>query len=505
MAKHSERQRQPAELVTPGRAGQDLGRDSLSHFSFVGSLAKTLKSNEVAAVAQQLDAIALNDPRRAAICLADIYQHRLPLEQESSKYLQDAKYHSDKEASIAGIKQVVEHLRARDNVLRELRDLPTLDAARLRLEVLGESITKSGALLAAAVGRILGKEESAHKVLGHLLKDDDLSEREKSQIKKEMGNSPRRFSAFSEPQSLNLRHQALLEEFYKVTQESGLFPIDRYGYEGVAKELSRSKKKEVGGVALVKIPWSESFDLPNPDCHQCHESALTARSFFSARGIPADLWIGFVGGSQHTITVVYFPEASRFKPVVVDVSPYGGMYSVDPKQGGEHFAFQNPAGVMGVRRVRNNPQPILRGDFLFHMNDTLKNGLLPWFSQDLPNNKGRIVAMGGVLANQVANQEGWGEYGAAWRGRGIRNPKIVLELALFPGIDSEFVRSTGEACGTIIVTMKKKSGALKIIEADSSLSKEQINAMLKVADERFSSIRKTIDRLDIDLTKRTFS
>ncbi len=505
MAKHSQRQHQPAELVSPSRAAQDLARHAFSHFSFVDSLAKTLRSNDFAAVAQQLDAIALNDPRRAAICLADTYQHRLPLDTNRSKYLEDAEYASDKNDSVLGIKQVVEQLRARDSVLRELRDLPTLDAARLRFEVLGESITKSAALLAAVVGRISGKEKSAHQLVDYLSGGDGFSEREKSQLKKEMGISARRFSTFSEPQSLDLRHQALFEEFYQVTEGSGLFRIERYGYQGVAEELRRAKKREVGGVARVKIPWSESFDLPNPDCHQCHESALTARSFFSGRGIPADLWIGFVGGTQHTVTVVYFPKASRFVPVVVDVSPYGGMYSVDPKQGGEHFAFQNPAGVMGVRRVRANPQPIVRGDRLFSGNAELENGLLPWFSQDLSNNKGRIVAMGGVLADQVANQDDWGEYGPAWRGRGIRNPKIVLELTLFPGINSEFVRSTGEACGKIVVTRKEKSGDLKVIEADSNLSKEQITAMLEVADERFSSIRKTVGRLDIDLRKRPFT
>jgi len=505
MGKHSQGRHEPAELVTPGGPDRDLSLGALSHFSLAGSLAKWLKGNDIVAVAQQLDAIALNEPRRAAICLADAYQHRLPLDNNRSKYAQDPEYDLEKNNSISGINQVLAQLRSRDNVLRELRQLPTLDAARLRFEALEEPIASSAAILAAAVKRIAGNEESTAHLVGHLLRDGDLSEREKTTLKKESTNSARHFHALSDPQSLDLRHQALLEEFYQVTQESGLFRLERYGYEGVARELRRAKQKEIGGVALVKIPWSESFDLPNPDCHQCHESALTARSFFSARGIPADLWVGMIGSAQHTVTVVYFPVASGFKPVLVDVSPYGGMYAVHRNQGGEHFSFQSPAGVMAVRRVRNNPQPILRGDRLLAGHTEIENGLLPWFSHDLPDDKGRIVAMGGVLANQVADQDGWGEYGPAWRGRGIRNPKIVLELTLFPGVGSDFVRSAGSACGSLIVTRKKKDDRLKIIEADSNLSKEQIDAMLEVADERFSSVRKTVDRLDIDLSKRTFT
>jgi hypothetical protein len=229
MGKHSQGRHEPAELVTPGGPDRDLSLGALSHFSLAGSLAKWLKGNDIVAVAQQLDAIALNEPRRAAICLADAYQHRLPLDNNRSKYAQDPEYDLEKNNSISGINQVLAQLRSRDNVLRELRQLPTLDAARLRFEALEEPIASSAAILAAAVKRIAGNEESTAHLVGHLLRDGDLSEREKTTLKKESANSARHFHALSDPQSLDLRHQALLEEFYQVTQESGLFRLERYG------------------------------------------------------------------------------------------------------------------------------------------------------------------------------------------------------------------------------------------------------------------------------------
>ncbi len=510
MPKHSEGRHHPDALVAPGRVQHDLLQEPFSHYSFVGSLAEALQKNDRVSVVQQLDAIALSDPRRVAICLADVYQYRLPMENLDPVFGAGAESEPLKREVATSMQGVLQSLASPQRVLQELQTLPTVDAYRFRREVLQEAASSCALLLTAAVQRITGRtgvpEVLANESLPNYQQQIELKQWSgDGRFLKEVERSAKYFGHLAHPGSLSPRHQALLEEFNSAVVRGDFFAIERYGYEPVRKELSRMKKLEIGGVALVATPWSESLDLPAATHHQCQDAALTARSFFSARGIPAEIWVGSVADTQHAVAVVYFPEEPVWKPTVVDVSPYGGTYAVRPEGGGgEQLELLCPSGIMTLRRCRANPQPIVKGSNLFRYGVPVKNGVLPWFCQDLPDKAGRILGYAGVLAEQVKDRHSLGQFSSYFSGRGVREPKIILELTLFPGLESEFVRRSGQPGGAIAVT-NKKSGKLEILQANDNLSEQQVKALLQIATERFPRVAKTIERLDIDLRKRDFS
>ena len=446
-------------------------------------------------VAERIDAVAANDPRRAAILLSDLYSYRKPLEDRDHTYLEHRAYETGMKRTTASMNRVVSHLQNRDSVLEQLSQLPTLDAYRFRREVLAHTLNDSAVLPSAAVLRITGERDIPEIVWSGYLadKERDLFSQNIADVMRQ------RFASPVDKPTLSPRYQTLLEHFHERVRVENLFPLERYGYAGISKELERAKDSY--GVAQVALPWRKNLDLPNPDCHQCHDSALTARSYFSALGIPADIWVVGIGDTLHNIAVVYFPEANGFTPVVVDASPYGGMYSVEAPNGKKQVTFFNPVGIQEVRRIRGSTMPIMSGDGFYKARI---NGLLPWFCQDLSKGKGRIVAMAGVQANQEHGGFFVRSFSVEARGRGIRDPKIVLSLTLFPGKDSKFAQKSGKPCGSLVVT-EKKNGTLKILEQDPNLSEKKVARMLEVAKERFSSIKKTVDRLDIDLRKRVFN
>ncbi len=453
-----------------------------------------LERHGSAEVAKHLDALALNEPRRAALCLADLYAYRRPLDFMGGKVKELEAIEKDTAKVLALMKEVVGCLGARSAILAELRGLPTIDSYRFCRDVLNEPGGESAKLLSAAVMRVSGDNQMPVEVKHHVLVVTHCEQLQKQTV--EVMDA--RFLKLSRKPSLGLRNGALLSRLHELVETERLFPLETYGYAGVAKELKRAD--DVSGFAQVRLPWSQNLDLPNPACHQCNDSALTARSYFSSHGIPADVWVARIGGTQHALTVAYFEESGRFVPVVVDLSPYGGMYSVSGPGGGKPISLLGPAGLAEIRSVRSRPMPFMSGD---RPHQAGAAGLLPWFSEELPNGEGRIVAMAGVQANQ--KKGGWlVERGTPeYYGEGMRHPKLALELTLFPGVESEFVKKSGAPCGTAVI-IQKKSGQCLVSEASKSLSEKQIESMLKVAEERFPKLGKAVARLEIDLSKRRF-
>ncbi len=416
MIEHSATRQTSGDLKTPDVAGRYNTQADFSHYSSIESLINILAHSGTRLVAERLDAIAANDPRRAAIAVCDLYSYRKPLENRDYEYSEYRAYESQMKRTITSMNRVLSHLQHREGVLEELSQLPTLDGYRFRRQVLGHSLNESAVLPSAAVLRITTDSD-----IPEIICNGYLADRDKGILKEQIARAlEQRFTPLADQPTLNPRNHALLERFYEVVRNENLFPIEKYGYAGVSKELERAKDNY--GVAQVVIPWSKNFDLPNPNCHQCHDSALTARSYFSALGVPSDLWIATIGGTLHNVTIVYFPEANGFTPVVVDASPYGGMYSVEPQNGQKHLTFHNPVGMQEVRAIRARAMPIMCGDAFYRARI---NGLLPWFCHDLPKGKGRIVAMAGVQANQKNGGLFVRSWSAEARGRGIRHPKIV--------------------------------------------------------------------------------
>jgi hypothetical protein len=495
MVRHKVTPQTQEGLKVPELGAERREQEIFSHYRMVESLGKLLTHKGSTAVAQRLDAVAEADPRRAAIALADLYADRKPLENHRACYEETLAYNKQMTQTTASMVRVIVRLQRRDDVLEALEALPTLDAYRFRTDVLKHKLIEAVILTSAAVLRVAGGTD-----LPEIVCMNWLQEAERGALRERISSIiSQRFESLANEPVLGLRNQVVLQQFHELVQRSGLFSIEKYGYAEVSNTLQRAK--DVGGVAQVHVPWGESFDLPHPDCHQCNDSALTARSYFSGMGIPSDVWIVNIGSTLHNVTVVYFSEGDKFVPVVVDASPYGGMYSVRTPQGMEHIDFCNPVGIQEIRATRAMTMPIMCGD---HFYGTKLNGLIPWFSQDLPNEEGHIVAMAGVQANQTSGGFLVRSYSAQAQGRGERDPKVVMSLLLFPGKDSKFARESGKPCGSVLVT-EKKNGKLKTLEVDQDLSKKQVARMLEVASKRFPSIKETVERLHIDLSKRVFN
>jgi hypothetical protein len=231
----------------------------------------------------------------------------------------------------------------------------------------------------------------------------------------------------SQHPSLSPHNQQLLSLFRDELAPK-LFPIQRYGYGSISDVLEISQISPDRWA--FKNPWGETPDAPSPFCHQCADSASAARSFFVSHGVPADVYSMSVGSTFHNVCVAFFqeqrPTGMKFIPTLVDASPYNGFYQVSDRNQTNYASFRNPISTCDVFNQRKASVPFVEAEG-FSLATT---GLAPWFCEDLPSGRARIIGFGGVMANQ---KSWWPERGTPeYYGHGIRAPRPEVSLHIIP-------------------------------------------------------------------------
>lgn len=108
---------------------------------------------------------------------------------------------------------------------------------------------------------------------------------------------------------------------------SRCFPDHKYGYHSAAEGLSNPKKYN------ISVPDDEDIDGFSGSSHQCMNTAIAARGFMAQHGIPADvLYVKVPTGEHgegiyHDITAAFIKDGAGYSPVMIDASPFRGLYS----------------------------------------------------------------------------------------------------------------------------------------------------------------------------------
>jgi hypothetical protein len=495
---HIEQSRIDREAAVPSAIAKSIGSlAELPHYEGVQALHRAILSENHREVASQaLDLIAGHDPTRAAILFCDCVGMSIPQER-SEAYRRPL----EKPAALGQkFAAILDQCQFKDQIRDEIRKLPLVDATYCREFVLGlKGLEAYGPSKAAEL--LIAHPSDVERY--HAAQRGECTFFDPAQLDpKRFDLATDLFHPICDNPHLSPRNQELLAA-WRDRIAPPLFPVERYGYGALHETLEVvSRRKEV---VAVKIPFGERLDSPAPHSHQCADAASATRSFFVARGIPTDVYVMSVGGINHNVAVVYFSEGEKFQPVVVDVSPFGGFYTVEnrdwtpdapTKPGADTVRFANPLGSLAVFDQRGDRMPVVLGDFAW---DQISTGLAPWFGCDLPSGKGRLIGFGGVVAFQE---------GASWLsergtpefyGAGVRDPYVGFHLALMiPSIDGAtpkiFKIMAGDRRGEPVLEIPHE-------QPPSDLLAESVER----ANEMMPALHDFIRRVGISLERRVFS
>jgi hypothetical protein len=464
----------------------------LPHYEAVRALQQEFDAHPAeGALPQILDRLAHLSPARAAITFCDLVGASIPpIGQIPFQARQDI---AQRFAAL------LERSEARSLIREEIVRLPLVDASLCRELVLGLKGLEAYGPTEAAKELIIcpanvERYKKAQRGEGRFYDPSKLDSRRfelAETLLHPMKDTP----------TLSTRNQAVLDEFV-YTVAPPLFPIERYGYGVLRDSLTYTHQRR--GLVSIQIPWNDSPDTPSHTSHQCADAASTARSFFSSKGIPSDVYVMTVAGVNHNVAVVFFTEGDRFLPVVVDVSPFGGAYSIENRGSLERtdsnsqvrVDFTNPLGTREVFEQRAESVPVVMGDFPW---DSLATGLAPWFGCILPSSKARMVGFGGVVAFQEGSpwlrERGTPEF----YGNGERDPYVGFQLVIMtPPKDGESPRIykciVGDRRGDDVVEQVSEDVPLKLLHEALTEAKKMI-----------PEVKDFIDRVGFSLEKRVFS
>jgi hypothetical protein len=383
-------------------------------------------------VPEILDTLASQSPTRAALALADLCGLRIHED-----------YQGDEREVATQLCGLLDRCQSLSEIRDAMQSLPTLDAITCRRELFKVDGFAALDATAAAMYAIMAPysppfqlEKACREIIQTSSPKEELPHKRFSQRSKENCEP-----LTAHPQ-LSPANQAFLREFREKIAPK-LFPPEKYGYSALSDVVECLPLS--GDVWGIHNPWGESPDLPSPHCHQCADSAPAARSFFVSRGIPAEVYVMSLGNVWHNVCVAFFEEQRadglRHVPVLVDESPYGGFYSIESGNRDASVYFTNTLGIHSVIKQRAAPLAFVGGDRLRVPNA----GLAPWFCEELPSGRGRVIGFGGIIASQRSAawivERGTPEY----HGRGIRAPRPEVHLYVMPHRETEFeaLRSFG--------------------------------------------------------------
>ena len=397
-----------------------------------------------------------------------------------------------------------------------VRGLPTIDAHEFRVAILDHDCRESALQQLAMVTHLRGSfSEDLHepeRFISHartIIRDESKDPALEGLLR---GAALERFNPVVLPQALRGRDRILCDEFIATIQEP-YFPPGGYGYSAHADALTLQTPEPVkesdfryrftGGAegeihrqlaarvnAKVLVPWPDTPDVPPTVGHQCVDSASSARSFFVARGVPADVYLIQVGALCHNVCVAFFEERGRLTPVVVDASPFEGSYSLT---GEGRPTLWRPQLIENVYSVRKGGLPLVVDAWtgFFGRGSASPSGFLPWSCEDI--SEGRVVTFMGIHDRPVHAARCFERGTAEYYGRGERIRALGFSVSVIPP-------SAAQSPEAVIHLMTKwEEGELSVMECSEGLSealRERLCEMLRAARPR---AEETLARLNIPL------
>lgn len=447
------------------------------HYTLVSKLAGECASSNEAFVSDALDALAYQDPTRAALVLTDV----------SIQSIQSTNCISRNSSPLKCVQSSLLKSRSKDILVEHLERLPTFDAMKCRFEVAGIGGYRMLGLSVGALALLTNKGglPSYLSWMKKFLSREDLNHENLARF---IETSRQQFAPLSDKPQLSQANHRIMDE-YQHTIARALFRPERYGYGHVCDVLQLAAGHKMA--ARVQGLWGNSLDEPSLLFHQCADSAPTTRSFFVSRGIPADVYVVTIGGIAHNITVAFFSENGRFVPVVADASPYAGFYSIKNHCGRSDIQFINPLGITNIYSQRADALPIVSGDFRFQAD---VSGLLPWFCEELSCAPGRIIGFAGVSAWQKV---GYAERGTPeYYGNGERSRHLAIEIAVLPHVGSSLSQPADSPF--IQVNLIHKGNQTTIEDSNTTLHPQLAAHIVEIAKKHFPDVERTIRRLGID-------
>lgn len=493
---HSHNTRGDASQV-PGLPDMKEAREALamSHYDLVRGIAGSLKDAQVDLVRDIFESLISHDSIRAALVASDVYAS---VTKSSLRVGEESRALCD----------ILVGCRGADLLQNEISRLPTVDAFRARVDVYKVDLVESMARILAPMAVVRGAAERDLSDVVRILDDRGASgeygssrERVSQATFKEMAE---RFHPLTDVAALSPQHQQVIADFYR-TWGDRLRP-ELYGYERNSslltleqdvRRLSGLAARATGGDegyavrlrekalrARVFAPYDESPDRVSEHGHQCVDSASVARSFFSERGIPSDIFLVTIGEMFHNLTVCYFSAHDKYVPVVVDASPFGGFY---PNSGEGAPSYWRPQSVVHVRGVRESSLPFVDG----FLGPRSPSGMIPWFCEE--STLGRVVGFAGVCDRQLHPERQLERGTDEWYGNGkkVRYPAVSLTL---------FSRSGAESTIQMPKAMFVLDGdSVRVEESSKGCSPDVLAELRRIAAAHLGSVRDTIKRLSIPI------
>jgi hypothetical protein len=465
----------------------------LPHYEGVKALhSEVIALPDGGCVPKVLDRIAHDNPIRAAIIFCDIVGLSiLPIEKGGG-------WESNKQIA-RKVAAILNRCESVDRIREEIMKLPLVDASTVRESVLGlKAIEAYGPTKAAE--ELIVRPSDVQRY--HAAKRGEGAFYDPSKLDSQRFElAETLFRPMTDKPNLSARNEAILSE-YVTTIAPEMFPIERYGYGAIHDTLETEAQRK--GLIAIKIPWNALPDAPSHHSHQCADAASTTRSFFASKGIPSDVYVMSVAGINHNVAIAFFKEGDRFLPVVVDVSPFGGAYSIGERgflassesRPESRVDFKNPLGTRDVFGQRGESAPAVLGDFPW---DGLPTGLAPWFGCELPSGDARMVGFGGVVAFQDGpawlRERGTPEF----YGNGVRDPYVGFQLIIMTQPRDV------EAQRIFKCMLGDRRGERVLDDVSNDLPRALLAESLAEAEKRMPDLKVFIKRAGFSLEKRVFT
>lgn len=470
---------------------------AMSHYDLVKAVVSSLREGRGEQVSDILESLASHSPTRAALVVSEV----LALLSQNS---------FEDQGERRSLCDIVAQSRVGDALRDELSRLPTIDAHQARLSLCGSDYVDSMALVLAPMMILRGEGDRILSNAVQVLDDRRGSDEYRKDPEKVRQITERamleRFLPLTLPEQLGPGHAHVVEDFYRHARDA--FKPELYGYErscelltlelGVTRlsglahrttggeEGYASRLREKAMRARVFVPYSDSPDRAGVHGHQCVDSASVARSFFSQRGIPSDIFLVTVGEMYHNVTVAYFSEKDKHLPVLVDVSPFGGFY---PPTGEGAASYWRPQSAVHVFGVREHSLPFVEG----FLGPRAQSGMIPWFCED--TSLGRVVGFAGVCDRQVHRDREWERGTDEWYGNGEKVRLPAISLTLFTKGGQQIFDETPK------VMFVLDGNDVRVQESSKGCPSHVLAELKRLAATHIGPVRDTIDRLSIPIGK----
>ena len=254
----------------------------------------------------------------------------------------------------------------RSLISESIEKMPTRDAARFMIDVLGKPAFEALAPAHAAWSTMDPETSANNDYLTHIYGENA------SEIAQIVSSSMNFRSIFDLP--VIGSDQEGLTGFYSWAAK--IFPPENYGYQNVWDQIKP-------GSGDATLPKTKHLDGKKGQPHQCFHTATAARGYFSQLGIPTEVFcftVPYYG--SHNVAVAFLEHGDKFSPALVDASPFRGGYSL------RSAADFRPFDWNGISTANDFKYPLVRQATMWAKSP----GSIPWACIPLENGMHTILS-----------------------------------------------------------------------------------------------------------------